>query len=301
MTARVLVCLLFCSVAWSQPKAVDTVVAWDGTVYRGQVAELKPGRSVSIVLLNGQTRTIPWSEIKSTHGPSFESSGAPPPTAPPPMASSPMAEPDVDPLLTTGPGRVPLEVDSATERHITVSVPTGGAQGVGYGFGGSFSISVMSYRRLCISPCTLYVRPGLFTLNTAADVSYNTSIDVPAGGVAVKMHTPTRWRGIGGAMLAAGGGSLVLVGILVAAVGPVLALDSNGNRDAGAASGYYAGGAVTALVGAGMIGGGIYLILTNHRGVAERRELNRPSEQWQVNVAPAATRGGGTLAASLRF
>lgn len=47
------------------PSAYDTVVLRDGTLLRGTIRELSPGRQVVVAVAEG-TRTIPWSEVEST-------------------------------------------------------------------------------------------------------------------------------------------------------------------------------------------------------------------------------------------
>jgi hypothetical protein len=321
MLARVLLCLLLFSAAahaqGAAPVGSDTIVARDGSVYRGQVAEIKPGREVTIVLLDGQARTVPWSEIASTYGPSFPGTVAPPMTVmptpmTPPMQAEPGLDPTPDPLLVPGPGRARLDIESATDKRISVSVPIEGDQnsggmvvssGYGYGFH-TVAFNMQRLRRVCMSPCTLYVRPGLFTINTnSGDFGYNSDVDVPAGGTAVKMHTPSRGRAVGGLWLISGGAGLLIGGITFAALAGDFGkhYDIDTHSEVGDSTPYYIGAGVVAAAGAGMIVGGAYMMATNRRGVAEQHDLNRPSAKLHLDVAPALMRNGGMLAASLRF
>jgi hypothetical protein len=88
-TAPVVLFLSFAAHA-SPPPAYDVVVERDGTLLQGHVAELKPGQSVTLQLLTGEARVVPWDEIAETRGPSFP---APPVANPQPASCAASAEP----------------------------------------------------------------------------------------------------------------------------------------------------------------------------------------------------------------
>jgi hypothetical protein len=285
MIARVLVCLLLLGgVAYAETPVddADVIVTRDGTMLRGHVCELQPNVSVTIVLLDGDMRTVIWADIARATGPSF------PPTAPPPPPQV-LARPLVPTsawLLSHGPGRVPLEVDSASNQRISIRVRSVGARVDGYD-----DLEFQPNQRVCESPCTLYVPPGRFRINTSnlGGLSYNSDIEVPPGGLRVKMRTPSRWRIFGGLVLTAWG--LGITGFGIAAM--VFA-----RGDADPAVWYGVGGAL-AGGGAGMMSGGLYLLATNWPGVAARQELGGVRRSVQLASTPIP--GGGLLTAALHF
>jgi hypothetical protein len=209
----------------------------------------------------------------------------------------------VEPFLSPGPGRVPVRVESASDRRISIGVPTGGPQAstftiTGYGYG----INITPYHHVCDSPCTLYAAPGVLSLNTTAnDLSYNTDIDVPPGGARVRMRTPSRWRIFGGLMMLSGGIALVTTAVAVGVLGEDLThLDSHLNTVHDDPTPYRVAGGVLGAAGAGLFAGGLYLLITNRRGVAEQAPLGGTG-RLRLDLAPSVARGGGLLTARLTF
>jgi hypothetical protein len=49
----------------------DVIVQKDGVMRRGRVTELRPGRSVRLILLDGERRIVKWGDIARASGPSF--------------------------------------------------------------------------------------------------------------------------------------------------------------------------------------------------------------------------------------
>jgi hypothetical protein len=74
MIRRAIVSLLACLVATiaRADGPPDVVQLHDGTFLQGRLTEWKPGSRAVIVLLNGESRIVHWSEIAQTSGPSFE-------------------------------------------------------------------------------------------------------------------------------------------------------------------------------------------------------------------------------------
>jgi hypothetical protein len=255
--------LLLATVAPARAQSdVDAVTLRDGAILRGHVAEIRPNQSVTIVLLTGETRVVRWSDFVAGSGPSFPGTTlAPPPQQPaigPPQLIYESPTYPEQAFLKPGPGRVPLMVESATGKKIFVGVPIGGTTVIGFG------MSATAHRRLCDGPCTLYVPTGNFTFNTTAnDVSYDTDVDVGPRGVRLKMRTPSRGRSFGGIAMVSSGGALGIIGGTLLAFG-------GGRSDEN--SWYGAGGALLG-VGVGLLAGGIYLLATNTRGIAERQDL----------------------------
>jgi hypothetical protein len=74
MLSRAIVSLLVClaaTIARADGPA-DIIELHDGSFLQGRLTEWKPGSRAVIVLLNGESRTVHWSEIARTSGPSFE-------------------------------------------------------------------------------------------------------------------------------------------------------------------------------------------------------------------------------------
>jgi hypothetical protein len=61
------------SVNGAAPMADDVVTLRDGSLLRGRIAELRPGRGLTLVLLTGQARDVAWQDVATTTGPSFAS------------------------------------------------------------------------------------------------------------------------------------------------------------------------------------------------------------------------------------
>jgi hypothetical protein len=181
---------------------------------------------------------------------------------------------------------VPLEVSSATKHHVSVGVPIGGAIGRISGYRGPYTVQMESYERVCEAPCTLYVRPGYFRINAAVDGedAYGTNIDVPPGGVRVKMRTPTRGRRIGGVLLTTFGGLMFATGLALLAVAPSRVALVDSTNDVGDDALFYLVGAPLMAGSLPLLGGGIYLLVRNRSGIAERQELNSAAVSGQANV-----------------
>jgi hypothetical protein len=223
----------------------DVIVQTDGTVLQGHVAELVPGRSVTLMLLTGETRMVPWEQIASKSGPSF---------APAPPRPDDDAAPDAD--RRPGPGRVALRVEStgpALDVGRTGDVAVGGAY-----FGRT--------RRLgCTTPCTLYLLPGPLELYAARASLHSATatlpLQLPADGlqVLVRPDSPGRlFLGINVLTLSLG---LVL--------GPVFI--STGATDPGPMHGMAEAGWTLLGVGLAATGAGVALIATSTTRVLTRR------------------------------
>src|SRR6185312_14358276 len=167
------------------------------------VSELRPGKSATIVLLDGRTRTLSWSEIAKSEGPSF------------PDAKPAATEEDdrINPL-EPGPGRVPLVVESA-----------GAQQSISLHFAGAIRINgwgVSVTARICDTPCTMYLAPGAYVLQSEADgvVAARTPVTVSATGARVTLTAPAVGVRGGGVAFIAVGGAPNLAGVLITAILP---------------------------------------------------------------------------------
>ena len=279
MSRRSLLWLLIAFV-WLAPVArahaqspEDTIVLRDGTVLRGHVAEMRPGEMVTIVLLTGQSRVIAWEQIARSFGPSFPGSE--------PQPGNVQAQ-DED-YKHPGPGKVPVRVQSSTERQLDVGIVEG-AISAGY-------IALVYGQRVCLTPCTVFVRPGEVTLHTGGEglVPVNTSLQVPPGGLDLKFKPASRWGRAGGIMLISLGGALVVAGgtmMGLAAMDTTFNLD--GTTSTSMNTGLMAGGGGVLAGGIGLVVGGIVLVVKNRGGLVEERPLdpNAQPASFQVKLAP---------------
>jgi hypothetical protein len=256
----------------------DLVRLRDGTRLRGRIAERRADGTLVMVLLTGETRSIPATAIE--------------PLPPPPPAIGPSREDDEAPaVLVPTPGRVPLLVES-----------TGGPLQVGYGISemvGNISLtgSVTTRRELCQTPCTLYVRDGLFRLYTGGPNRWDrtTYLMIPTTGKRVRMHAGTMAGRVGGVAMMIGG--IAAIGISGFAL-----LLTTGHRSDGPSPAAIGG----MIAGAGMLAGGIVLNVVNPIGLASHGPLESPATaeraqplRWQLGAAPLP--GGGVAALALQF
>lgn len=260
----------------------DVIVTRDGAILHGHISELRPGKSATIVLLDGSTRTIQWGDIARSSGPSF------------PEARKPEDEP-VD-VLKPGPGRVPFLVESAgAPQRITLHVDSGVRVN-----GFAFTVSA----ELCRTPCTLYLPPGTYGVESHAEgvVGAFTVAQVGDNGGHLKLKAKSSAVRGGGIALVAVGAAALLAGGITMAMGPLfstgVSLTGESTYDA---TPLYIGGGATMGAGAVMIVAGSVMIAKTKGGAAEEGDYEkRPaSPTLQVNAAPL--RDGGWLGATVRF
>jgi hypothetical protein len=72
MIGRTAALLLVCFSIARADQPPDIIELHDGTFLQGRLTEWKPGARAIIVLLNGESRTVDWTMIAHTSGPSFE-------------------------------------------------------------------------------------------------------------------------------------------------------------------------------------------------------------------------------------
>lgn len=243
---------------------LDTIVLHDGALVRGRVVELVPRERVVIQLATGETRTIDWALVARTEGPSFAPAPAPAPSAPAPSVVL------TDPLLTPGPGRVPLLVES-TGRPIRVGEPTGS----GSGWSHNTVVSVAFGRTVCSTPCTLQVSPGSVPLwlqgeGQRTQLLYAT---VPSEGGAVRVRPSSMWGSWGGWALLGAGVAFVGGGATMLSLGINQrdyvdgAYVTRNHNDLIVPGAVFVAASIPALVG------GIILIYKNRGGIESQRSL----------------------------
>jgi len=292
MLPRLLLCLAILSfpLAARASGTEDVIITTDGAILRGHVSELRPGKSATIVLLDGRTRTLSWSEIAKSEGPSF------------PDAKPAATEEDdrINPL-EPGPGRVPLVVESA-----------GAQQSISLHFAGAIRINgwgVSVTARICDTPCTMYLAPGAYVLQSEADgvVAARTPVTVSSTGARVKLKAPSSGVRAGGVALIAVGSAAILAGAMTMAMQPIFGTvtdytttgePTTYNTSTGA--NLIIGGGITMGAGAAMIIPGAIMIAKTKGGVAEESAYEKsPNRQLQVNAG--ASHNGGWLGATVRF
>lgn len=113
----------------------DLVTLRDGGMLRGTIAELAPNDHVTIVLVTGETRTVPAAEIAYA-GPA---GSAPQPASTPPIVAAAASPPSSAPAAPPAPTRHRLLLE-ANERDVTFHLITTAA-------------GTRRMRPLCTAPC----------------------------------------------------------------------------------------------------------------------------------------------------
>ncbi|MBI5532280.1 MAG: hypothetical protein HY898_06180 [Deltaproteobacteria bacterium] len=134
----------------------DMVVLNDGTTLRGTISELKPGRSVLIVLLTGESRRIPMSEV------SYAGSAA----------------------ARNGGEGVPVQL-RADKPAITFYY------NASLTMRGDDKASAITYKRICTAPCETTLPPGSYIMA----LSKGTSTDPAPVEEPVVVNGPTSLQG----------------------------------------------------------------------------------------------------------
>ncbi len=243
----------------------DVIALRDGTILRGRVAEMRPGDHVEIVLLDGRSQTIPWSEIVSRAGPSF------------PEARLQLA----DRWLKPSPGREPVIVES-TGKPLAVGVlqarPMIGQESETMSDGFNLEQLTTDWQSragvvVCTTtPCQLYARPGELQLQTSGPGIFSSTaeVTVPPGGLRVKLRAPTvAGRRLGIVLLGASIAGLVGAPILF---GMAAAFGSDKSTQDAVTINYALGGV---FLGLGVLTAvpGIVLIALNRPGIASIEPL----------------------------
>jgi hypothetical protein len=280
--------------AWAQSAAppsaspLDSVALRDGTILRGHVTVMHPQVDLTIALLDGTSRTIAWADIRATDGPAFAFAAGPAPV-PPPMPPPPPSAPVENDLRDPGPGRVPIVLDSIGARL---------ALGTFNDVVHWSSRTPMPHQEVCFSPCTLYVRPGLFPLYIGGDgiVPGIARLDVPASGMRVHLRSPRTAAMVG--LLVGTVGSILssVAGIEMVVFAPRDAVThryDDGWRNAGYT---FIGLGVVALV-ANLVGIGFAV----RQGVASSEPLAPSNVLPSLRIGVMPERDGATVGASVRF
>jgi hypothetical protein len=99
---RALVVLILLSAAARAEGPPDVIQLHDGTLLQGRLTEWRPDSHAIIVLLNGESRSVEWSDIEHASGPTLANASIKPwtPTLtilpPPPVTIPPLVSPTLD-------------------------------------------------------------------------------------------------------------------------------------------------------------------------------------------------------------
>jgi hypothetical protein len=189
--------------------------------------------------------------------------------------------------LVPAPGRVTLVVESA-----------GAPQTVGIWLNTRTQMSLVqggipvptftdNYKRLCTTPCTLYVEPGMVPLFTGGEPieKDTTELQVPEGGLRVVMKAPYRLIRVGGTALIVIGAAAVVLGLLAIV----------GSAASGAPP--EAPSVILSGVGLGVLAGGIAIRVGYTTGLQKAVPLGEPPFVAPTVQLPRA----GQVMASVSF
>src|SRR6188768_2388909 len=166
--------------------APDIVRLKNGGILRGTISELVPGDSVTIVLITGETRKIPFSQVEHA-GPANEQASAAPAApaaaaaaAPVPVATAKKSETQPFAVVHSDESRVKVVSDPA---GLTLfrRAATAGYSGVG---------TVSGYDEVCTSPCDVSMPAGTHTFAVAKPGGRPREVDpvtLPAGNATMNV------------------------------------------------------------------------------------------------------------------
>jgi hypothetical protein len=166
----------------------DVVVLKDGTTLRGTISELKPGRSVIIVLITGESRSIPMTEVTYAGAASAQSRGAPVPVQ----------------------LRADKPVITFYYRGDTASLTTRDDK----------EASSVVYKRICTAPCDSMLAPGTYLMALSKGHSDPAPAEDPVvvSGPTSMQGTHTSYKALRVASAVVGIGSAV-AGVIVIGLG----------------------------------------------------------------------------------
>ena len=204
--------------AATAPAAPDLVLLKDGGMLRGTIAETKPGEFVSILMISGELRKVPFEQV-SYAGPSAGAPNATPPAPPAaPQATAPTDS--VRPLITVEGPEAKVRFESSPV-PITLTRRSDSAGLVGRG------AIVESYSEICTAPCRVSLPAGSYNFGGSVKDRTATSSDavtLPAGeSVLHAEYTDNRGLRIGGVVLLSVGvlgGTLLATDALIGHSGP---------------------------------------------------------------------------------
>ncbi len=221
-TIALAICFVVPSLAPAEE--LDTIVLRNGTVLRGQVSKLVPGKIVQIKLVSGELQTLELIDVARMQGPSFPASS--PASAQPNPEAGGVAGGSGAPLLgdralawqlpAAGRSRVDLRSAGPGEQEISVVVSAG------MGMVGSTRASWFDYVRVCKTPCSIYARTGqpLSLLAGGPNIrAHAAELEVPAGGVELTLHAPNARQFLAGFLMGSFGIAAGIGGLIAGPIG----------------------------------------------------------------------------------
>ena len=139
----------------------DIVRTKDGGMMRGTIIESIPNERVDIMLSNGESRTIPMTDVVYAGTASADPGAAPPVTARPPPARKTASRPATI--------RLELKTDQAgLTFHRKLGTSQGYASG---GFGGGTEVVTTHLEQVCSAPCAVELPRGSYEFGLSLEGS----------------------------------------------------------------------------------------------------------------------------------
>ncbi len=147
----------------------------------------------------------------------------------------------------------------------------------------------------CETPCTLHLRPGFHTVWMGGRGLRATVVplEVPPEGARVRVRAVSRGRLVGGIILTALGGTMLLGGGTLAAVAYFGSPDDEYNQLMAAIM-----GGMALFIGVPSLVGGVVMLSDTETGVESVRPVAAPTP-WTLGVAPL--RGGAMAGVTVTF
>lgn len=211
----------------------EKVTLRDGSVFVGELVEKVPGNHITLKLATGEVRRIEWAAIAEQ---------------PTQAAQAPATE---------APAAVHLTLDSTRANTMLFKLEGGGMVAVSTGRGMAYG-AFEQYSPVCTAPCEANVDPnGTYKIGGGITETGTFSLPARSGALALHVNAGSRGMRIGGAWATLLGGSAVLAGGLMLALGFLLTTDTYDNQ--GNITGTtHSTGLITAGAGVGI--GGIALL-----------------------------------------
>lgn len=182
-------------------RADDQVVLRDGSFYRGEIIEKIVGDHITMKLVTGDVRQIPWESLAPAPLPTPPA----PPVQPPPQA--PMVARSAPLTLPTQPGPSYVRVQVTADDHrAMLEASTGGLDG--------------AFARICVAPCSAVVDQNrIFRVGgDGVSATDSFSLSVPMNTVDAQMKSTQR-RPIGRFLALDVGTPIVVVGGIILGIG----------------------------------------------------------------------------------
>ena len=247
-----------------------TIQLQNGTIYSGELVEWVPGDHVTLQLVTGEIRRIPWTDLAQQP--------PPPPVVPPPPGTPPegyppnVAPPNAFPPNAFPPNAAPggtqppgtLLTITTKNPHAQLTQISGGGYVLGYGFGRSYGYgaSVEAWRTLCTTPCNQVVPSGGSYRIAGPGIVPSAPFTLSPGSAELRVKTGSLGAHIGGLFLTVIGASSVLTGGILVGIGRTFG-PGTPFYDPGESAAFRGAGGAVLGVGLGSLVAGIALLATS--------------------------------------